>query len=128
MDMARVNVDMDPGYRPFILMALLGIAIVIVAQVGARLGWWNDLGEWATLVGLFVTILAAGFGVFYGASKPEVRGVGAAVADVGKELAAVRGAVTEGNGKLDKLDAMDGKLDTGNDLLRDIRDAVRGGA
>jgi len=104
-------------------MFLIGIAMIIVSQVGEHLGWWNDLGEWGTAFGAILSVASIAIALLLGATKSEVRVVGDAVKFVGSEVHLVRDEVRQANTKLDhantKLDLANTKLDQTNTQLEE---------
>jgi hypothetical protein len=101
---------MDRDYLPFIVMFLVGIAMVIVAQVGERLGW-NDLGTLGTYLGLPLSALGIALAFLLGATKGEGR-------SVAREVRALARDVREGFG------ASLRRHDETNQILREHRDMM----
>lgn len=110
----RPSEDVDLLDRLFwysIVIAILGWSMVALGLVGEHLGWWNDVGQAIINAGSVAGVVASLVGLFFGASRPQLRQVTTTVADSNQRLKRIRSTVASVDGKLDKLDTIDGKLD-----------------
>ncbi|HEV8360271.1 MAG TPA: hypothetical protein VGR28_07450 [Candidatus Thermoplasmatota archaeon] len=105
-----IRVDLDRLQTFFTIGAILGFALVVIAQVGESLHGWNDFGEFATLFGTVTGLLLGALAALVSATKGQVRDVA--------------NGVRAGNTKLDsattKLDSANSKLEENNALLRQV--------
>lgn len=109
-----LNLRMDRVLRNLALMFLVGVAMVVVAQVGERLGWWNGFGLWATGAGLILSILFVAIAIVYSSTKPQVASIALSV-HAGNEMMVENNRMQREHGE---------KLDRVIELLRDIRDRL----
>lgn len=108
-------------HLPLTIMMLIGIAIMVLSQVGYYLGWWNDFHTPAFLVGLAVTALAAVGNYLLGATGREVRGTGGEVRAMRSELRGVGHEVRDVGQEVRKVGQ---KMDVQTGVLQDIRDRL----
>jgi len=120
---------------PFIIMALVGAAMVVVGLVGEILGWWKDTGVMLIDQGVIVSVFGTGITLLLGATRQQVRGIASGVASGNGKLDSANTKLDSANTKLDsansRLDSANTKLDnlvggqqTGNQLLAEIRDLL----
>lgn len=144
--MATLNLGegVDETERALLIGKLLivgGITLTIIAQVGEVLHWWNDFGEFATLVGIVGTGIGLAITLLMGATRTQVLDVANGVRASNLKLDAsnrkleeVAEGVHASNRKLEevaegvhssnrKLDEVNGKHDETNRKL-DVMTAV----
>jgi hypothetical protein len=125
MSAVRLEITMERDMLPFVLMFLLGVALIIVGQVGEHLGWWDDLGLWTTGAGLLLSVVALGVGLLFTATKPQAAAIAVAVHTGNRMLGDNNRVLGEQHRTLADMRQEHGaKLDRVTDLLRDIRDRL----
>jgi hypothetical protein len=122
----------DRDLLPFVVMVVLGITLIVIGQAGHLFGWWNDLGDWSTAIGLVLSVVGIAAGFLLNATRAQVAGVGQgvekvdlSVEDVGRGVREV-GAEVQGVRREhgEKLDDIAGTLHETRALLVQIRDRL----
>lgn len=111
------------GWTLTIVLFIVGV----VSLLGEILGWWNDLGEIGTTVGVLGSTLIGYATLKYGADRSQVSAVHEAVEGNGKTLKSLDRKADKQIEKLDKLDDLDRiqlELDQQTGVLEDIRDLL----
>lgn len=90
-------------HLPLTILMLIGIAIMVLSQVGYYLGWWSDFHTPAFFVGLAITILAGVGNYLLGATGKEVRGIGGHMKAIRTELRAVGQEIRKQTGVLQDI-------------------------
>lgn len=128
--------DLDRLQRYFTIGAILSAGLVAVAQLGERLGWWNDFGDLLTLVGAVAAVLLGVIAVLIRATKGQLRLVAGGVVEANRKLDGLRvglghrmDATREELGS--RVDAarhdLGSRLDRHTEILSEIRDLLRRG-
>lgn len=95
-------------------MIALGLIITAVSVAGEFLGWWHDLGELGTVLGVALTALGIVVAILLGATKRDVLSVVGEVRTVREEVRVVGDEVRKTGRTLDRH----------TDILVEIRDRL----